>query len=118
MVEAVLAFAARHPELLAILVGGLAAWIIALMYERYWLDTTADPVRIRHQKFGTFVLNVLLASALTPLLWNALDKAATWDVMLPASLVTGVITAFVYPILARVATNRWPSIGSAWVPRE
>lgn len=118
MFESVIAFASRHPQLLAIVVATLAAWIVALMVERYWLDTTADPKVVRHQKFGTFLLNVFLAGVLTPLLWNALAPAATWDVMLPASLVVGIITAFIYPILARVATNRWPSIGTAWMPRE
>jgi len=39
-------------------------------------------------------------------------------VTLAVSFVVGAVTAFAYPILARVATAKWPAIGSAWKAPE
>lgn len=117
-VESVLAFATRWPIMLSIVVAGAAGWILALMVERYWFDTTSDPVRRRHQKLWTFLLNWGAAAGFTTLLWDALVAEVPLLTRLEVSIVTGIVTAFVYPILARLATNRWPAIGSAWGPRE
>jgi len=117
-VESVLAFAGRWPILLSIVVAGAAGWILALMVERYWFDTTSDPAVRRHQKFGTFVLNWIAAAGFTSALWDALVPDVPLVTRLEVSVVAAVVTAFAYPILAKLATNRWPAIGSAWSPQD
>jgi hypothetical protein len=117
-IESVLDFAARWPVVLSIIVAGAAGWILTLILERYFLPTVETAEDVRHQKGVTFVLNWLLATIFTTILWDALEPQASLVTRLEVSIVAGIITAFVYPMLARVATKRWPEIGSAWSPRE
>ena len=117
-VESVLQFATRWPALLAIVIGGLAAWFVTIVAERYFMPTAHDPETIRHQKGGTFVLNWLLGGAFSSLLWHAFVAGVPLRVTTVVSFIVGAVTAFVYPILARLATEKWPSIGSAWQARE
>ncbi|MDX2059914.1 MAG: hypothetical protein SFV24_19045 [Gemmatimonadales bacterium] len=111
-------FALRWPILLSIVVAGAAGWIFALMVERYGFDTTDDPTELRHQKLITFGLNWAASTGFTTLLWDALVPEVPLGTRLEVSVVASVLTAFTYPILARLATKRWPDIGSAWSPRE
>jgi len=117
-IESVLTFAGRWPALLSIVVGGLAAWVVALVVERYFMPTAHDPDTVRHQKGLTFVLNWLLGGTFSSLLWHALVVGVPVRVTLAVSFVVGAVTAFAYPILARVATAKWPAIGSAWKAPE
>jgi len=117
-VESVLAFAGRWPILLSIVVAGAAGWILTLVVERYFLPTVHDPEAIRHQKGATFVINWALGTLLTSILWDALVDDVPLVTRLEVSVVAAIVTAFLYPILARLATAKWPAIGSAWQPRE
>lgn len=117
-IESVLAFAGRWPILLSIIVAGAAAWFLTLIVERYFLPTVHDPEKLRHQKGATFLINWGLAALFTTILWDALVGDVPLVTRLEVSVVAGIVTAFLYPILAKVATARWPSIGSAWGPRE
>lgn len=117
-VESVLSFAGRWPILLSIIVAGAAAWFLTLVLERYFLPTVHDPEALRHQKGATFLVNAVLAALFTTLLWDALVPDVPLVTRLEVSFVAGIVTAFLYPILAKLATNRWPAIGSAWGPRE
>lgn len=116
--ETIFAFAGRWPALLSIAIGGLAAWAVALVVERYFFPTVHDPDAVRHQRGATFLLNWLLGGVFSSLLWHALVAGVPLRVTLAVSFVVGAVTAFVYPILARWATAKWPAIGSAWQPRE
>lgn len=117
-IESVLSFAGRWPVLLSIVVAGAAGWIITLMVERYLLDVATDDRTRRHQKFGTFALNCGLSALLTTIMWDALVADVSLLTRLEVSAVAAVVTSFLYPVLAALATKRWPSIGSAWGPRE
>lgn len=117
-IETVLAFAGRWPILLSIVVAGAAGWMLTLVVERYFLPMVSAPEAVRRQKGFTFVLNWLLAAGATTLLLHALVPESRLVTRVEVALVSSLITAFVYPILARLATKRWPDIGSAWVVRE
>lgn len=117
-VESVLQFATRWPALVAIIVGGLAAWFVTIVVERYFMPTAHDPDTLRHQKGATFILNWLLGGAFSSALWHAFVAGVPVRVTTVVSFVVGAVTAFAYPILAKLATNRWPAIGSAWQARE
>lgn len=117
-IENVLSFAGRWPILLSIVVAGAAGWMLTLMLERYALPIAHDDETRRHQKLATFLANIVLAAGLTTILWDALEPTASLVTRLEVSIVAAIITSFVYPILARLATKRWPEIGSAWGPRE
>ena len=115
-IESVLSCAGRWPVLVSIVVAGAAGWIITLMVERYLLEVATTDRARRRQKFGTFLLNCGLSALLTTIMWDALVADVSLLTRLEVSAVAAVVTAFLYPVLAALATKRWPSIGSAWSP--
>lgn len=117
-IESVFAFATRWPIVISIVVAGAAAWFLTLVLERYFLPIAHDSNTLRHQKGATFIGNATVAAFFTTILWDAFVPEVPLLTRLGVSFVAGIVTAFVYPILAKLATARWPAIGSAWAPRE
>lgn len=117
-IDSVLNWLGSRPVLASLLLAGAAAFFLTLVVERYFLATTTDPERIRRQKGITFLLCVVLSAVLDVALWWALAPGAALGTRVAVSVVAGILTSFLYPIVARWASQRWPSIGSAWMPRE
>ena len=108
----------HQPDLVCLLIGGLAAFLLTVAIERYFLPTTADPAVRRHQQGVTFLLCWAASAAFSAALWWALDPADKMGVRVAVSVIVGVVTSSLYPALARFLTARYPSIGSAWTPPQ
>lgn len=117
-IDSILNWAATRPVLLSLVLAGAAAFFVTLVVERYLLPTVHDPDALRRQKGATFLLCVVLSAVLDVAMWWALAPGAALGARIAVSVVAGILTSFLYPIVARWASQRWPSIGSAWVPRE
>lgn len=115
IVNWILNVGAHQPDLVCLLVGGLAAFLLTVAIERYFLPTTADAAAKRRQQGVTFLLCWGASVVFSSLMWWALDPADKLGVRVTVSLIVGVLTTSLYPALARWLTARYPSIGSAWV---
>lgn len=114
----ILSVGAHQPDLVCLLVGGLAAFLLTVAIERYFLPTTTDPTAKRRQQGLTFLLCWGAAVVFSSLMWWALDPADKFGVRFTVSLIVGVLTTSLYPAIARFLTARFPAIGSAWVPPQ
>lgn len=112
-IERWVTFALAHANLLSILLGGLCAYVLTLALERYFLPVAQSPEQARHQKGITFLFCWLIAGTAQTLLWGVLTTDPL-KLRAVVSFVTGVLVFPLYPALAQVLTDKFPSLGSAW----
>lgn len=117
-VERWITWAASHGALLALVVGSFAGWTLTLALERYFLPNAQEPDTRRRQRGLTFVFCWLACGTCMALMWWALDSTTAAGVRLVVSYVTGALPFTLYPILARLATDKFPAIGTAWIKDE
>ena len=108
----------HQPDLVCLLIGGLAAFLLTVAIERYFLPTTTDAAAKRHQPGLTFLLCWGASVAFSSLMWWALDPADKFGTRFTVSLIVGVLSSTLYPAIARFLTARYPAIGSAWSPPQ
>lgn len=104
----------HNPDLLALLIGSLAAFALTIVLELYFLPTTSDPEVRRRQKGCTFLFCWLASTVASSLFWLAIDPLDAAFVRWTICAVVSVFGFFGYPVLARYLTTKFPAIGSAW----
>lgn len=112
--DRIVQFALRWPALLSIVVAGAAAHVLVVVVERFLLPEVHDPAALRTQRGIVFLITAALAMLLTASLWAVLVPDVPLVARLVVSGIAAILTAAAYPILGRIATSRWPDIGSAW----
>lgn len=114
MLKKVTSLVGDYPDLFILLLGGLIGYVLTLMLERYFLPIVQDPEAKRHQKGATFIFCWIVSGTASVLLWGALDPAKPLYARVVIGYLVNALTFLVYPVLARMATNKWPAIGTAW----
>lgn len=107
-------WALAHGNLTSIILGGIAAYVVVLMYERYFMEIHTEPSKIRKQKGITFLLCWFLATLFQSALWWVLAPDDEFALRFVMSVITGALVFPVYPLIASVLSEKFPSIGSAW----
>lgn len=110
--------ASHYPDVVALVFGTLIGYVFTVMVELYFLPIETDPGRLRRQKGLTFILCWIASGACSSVLWSFLDPADSRKERIMISYLVGVLSFAAYPFLAKVATNLWPKIGSAWSRRD
>ena len=88
--------------------------LLTLALEWWFLPTVQDPAAIRRQRGLTFLFCWTMSALSSSFVWWAVDPADPLKVRLSVSIVVGAFGFFAYPALAKFASDKMPSIGSAW----
>jgi hypothetical protein len=113
-----LKLASDYPDIIALIVGSLIGWVFVVMIETYFLPTETDPTRLRRQKGLTFILTWLSSGAASSILWGFLDPRDRRAERVIISYLVGILAFATYPLVGRLITRFFPSVGSAWSPRD
>ena len=104
----------HNPDLACQVIAGLAATIMALVYEWFFMPVAATAEARRRQQGEIYIGTWLLAGTLAALFWWAIDPADALHVRLVVSYVTEMILPAVYFLAARWALTKFPQVASVW----
>jgi hypothetical protein len=105
----------QHWPDVTILVGSdTFGWLLTIALEWWFLPIAIDPEVKRRQQGATFLFCWLISASTAVLLWTQLDPADPLGLRISVSTVVGAFGFFAYPPLARLLSDKFPSIGSAW----
>lgn len=105
----------QHYPDLVIMVGSSAFGMLPTLALEWWfLPTVTDPDAKRRQKGYTFLFCWLVSSSSSAMLWWVVDPADPLRVRVTVSVIFGAFGFFAYPPIARILTDKFPALGSAW----
>ncbi len=100
-----------HLDIVAILLGTGAGNAASLILERYFIPETMPG---RQQQGITVIVALVAGASLSYLTWGVLDPTDSASMRSIVSISAAILAVIIYPIVARLATARWPAIGSIW----
>ena len=110
-----IATAAQHYPDIAVQLGASAfAQVLTLALEWWFLPTVTDPEAKRRQKGLTFLFCWTVSAVTGSVLWWLFDPLDPVAVRVTVSIIVGAVAFFAYPPLARIVTDKFPAVGSAW----
>lgn len=110
----VIGFAFENPEVCSVLIGPAAAWCLLLIVERFLMPTADDQDHRRRQRGAILLGCWLVGGAFSAALWWAAGGRVGLGPRLVICFIGALVLTFVYPIVAKLATDMKPSIGSAF----
>lgn len=118
IIEWVLNIGGHNPDLVALLVGNLVGFVFTCMIERYFLPVSSSQEQMRRLQGLTFIICWLASGTASAILWVSMDPADALSVRLGVSYTISILSFAGYPIIARLATNLFPKIASAWAEKS
>jgi hypothetical protein len=109
-----LEFFQHWPDVTILLGSSAFGNVLTIALEWWFLPTVNEPDAKRRQKGLTFLFCWAVSAAASYLLWTEIDPADPPGMRLIVSVVAGALGFFAYPPLARLLTDKFPAIGSAW----
>ena len=106
-----LATGVNYPDLVAILLGTAAGYAVGILAETYLIPATMPA---RQQQGLTVLITIVVAWLLSFLIWGTMDPADSATMRALISIAASVLAVFTYPLVGRIATKYFPSIGSIW----
>jgi hypothetical protein len=113
-IREILELGEHYLDLVILLACSAFGMLLTVALEWWFLPTVTAPDAVRRQKGYTFLFCWAMSAASSSFLWYAIDPADPLKVRLSVSIVVGAFGFFAYPPLARVLTDKFPAIGSAW----
>jgi len=102
------------PDLVALGTGSLVGYVFTAMIELYFLPILTNEAEKRRQKGLTFLLCWFASTACSTILWAFMDPKDPVAMRVSVSCIVSILSFAGYPLIAQVATNFFPRLGSAW----